>query len=650
VGEIRQRREPTKATAPPQPTWVRMNNVSGETGRASVGPSAGWLELPASVLDLQRLAGNSAVAAIVSRQPSAPAAPPPPTAPPSGQPKKMLRFGSDGPEVGELQTDLNKLGADPQLEITEHFRSGTRTAVINFQKEKGFRQDGIVGPMTHGAIDRLLGRPVEPAPGPDLVQGTQRPDATQLDEIRKHLNPTSAGKTGKQEPWDGAGTDDAAKANRAALIAELTAALEAHLALKMPFMKKRSTAPKMAMQDFEGAGKQAKRLVDERFGNFASAGVLTRAQERDRAAFGFTAGVNLLDSSDPKVRPPNAADQASWMAETDDAASTVQKNHHLDQARSPAEKAFLEQQVLAPFSKGHKADLELYDQFGFALAFQGPTRVLIQPGVDDTPAFPNVKPNPDEPSPAERRKRWHEWQILTHEYIHTLEHPGFGAAHKGRRVMFEGFCEMFTKEVLEAAIPTAKADSDAALRGGVEGLNSSGQLFSNFDPKLVPDYDAGEYKGYMDNAEGVRTALGASGEEAVRAAFFMGHVELIGLKPNGKEEAPPAPGFGEQVTVPRGYTSVFSISILTGVPEGTILAANPGVPPKGPLPATMQVPGVRKHRVVAASDESGAKRVETREIIALQNGVSEAALQRANPGAQFAALRSGQELLIPARP
>ena len=51
---------------------------------------------------------------------------------------------------------------------------------------------------------------------------------------------------------------------------------------------------------------------------------------------------------------------------------------------------------------------------------------------------------------------------------------------------------------------------------------------------------AGEYEGYLEHAETIEPTVGT---DAVRAAFFLGHVEHIGLKPNGEmiDPAPPTP-------------------------------------------------------------------------------------------------------------
>ena len=90
------------------------------------------------------------------------------------------------------------------------------------------------------------------------------------------------------------------------------------------------------MTSFEGAGREAKRMVDATFGATTGAAALTPGQSTGRAAFAFKAGTNLLDETDPKDYTPNPADIASWIAETDPKAFAAQKAHHFDKSR-PAE-------------------------------------------------------------------------------------------------------------------------------------------------------------------------------------------------------------------------------------------------------------------------------------------------------------------------
>ena len=72
---------------------------------------------------------------------------------------------------------------------------------------------------------------------------------------------------------------------------------------------------------------------------------------------------------------------------------------------------------------------------------------------------------------------------------------------------------------------------------------------------------------------------------AVKAAYFQGHVEFLGLTPAGALRAPAAPGSANLIALPAGIATLPALAMATGVAQPTILAANPGLNAAGPLPA-----------------------------------------------------------------
>jgi subtilisin family serine protease len=97
--------------------------------------------------------------------PNPPPSPPtPPTPPPSPvascDPKSpTLRIGSTGDKVSELQSHLTQLGFGELLGapgIDGKFGSLTQNAVKAFQRDNSLQIDGIVGPMTWGAICQAI--------------------------------------------------------------------------------------------------------------------------------------------------------------------------------------------------------------------------------------------------------------------------------------------------------------------------------------------------------------------------------------------------------------------------------------------------------------------------------------------------------------
>jgi len=159
---------------------------------------------------------------------------------------------------------------------------------------------------------------------------------------------------------------------------------------------------------------------------------------------------------------------------------------------------------------------------------------------------------------------------------------------------------------------------------------------------------APDYANYVVHAKHIRdvTLGGPGGANAVKAAFFQGHVEYLGFNPDGSASTPVAAADADRVTVPPGATNLTALVRASGVPAPQITAANPGVPLAPTLPATLHIPGCRDHIVVQASDSAGNTARETAAQIATQNGITVPRLRTANPGVNFTALTQGQRLLI----
>ncbi|HEX8819523.1 MAG TPA: peptidoglycan-binding protein [Archangium sp.] len=66
----------------------------------------------------------------------------------------VLRLGSRGPEVAELQRGLRAAGCDPSSTDGD-FGPRTEMAVKAFQHSQGLTADGVVGPRTWSALSRL---------------------------------------------------------------------------------------------------------------------------------------------------------------------------------------------------------------------------------------------------------------------------------------------------------------------------------------------------------------------------------------------------------------------------------------------------------------------------------------------------------------
>ncbi|MDX6612401.1 MAG: putative chitinase [Blastocatellia bacterium] len=85
----------------------------------------------------------------------------------------ILKQGSKGKAVTELQTKLKQLGFDPKG-VDGKFGPGTKTALIAFQKSKKLKADGLAGPKTMAALERAL-TPSEAVPDSVPLGDSQPP-------------------------------------------------------------------------------------------------------------------------------------------------------------------------------------------------------------------------------------------------------------------------------------------------------------------------------------------------------------------------------------------------------------------------------------------------------------------------------------------
>lgn len=149
----------------------------------------------------------------------------------------------------------------------------------------------------------------------------------------------------------------------------------------------------------------------------------------------------------------------------------------------------------------------------------------------------------------------------------------------------------------------------------------------------------------LGHAEAIRDAAPGR-DNAARAAFFQGHLELIGLAPDGTMVTAATIAERDTIAVPAGIATIAALAAAAGLSEAEVRAANPSITTS--LPPRVALPGCREHRVVEVSPTSGGHATEGRREIAAQNGVSEADLVRANPGiTSWAGLTAGQRILIP---
>ena len=84
---------------------------------------------------------------------------------------RLLKNGSEGEDVRQLQTNLIRLGYDcGKWGADGDFGDGTELALKAFQRDHGLADDGVFGPKTLSAMEKALARLDAPAAKPKLVE------------------------------------------------------------------------------------------------------------------------------------------------------------------------------------------------------------------------------------------------------------------------------------------------------------------------------------------------------------------------------------------------------------------------------------------------------------------------------------------------
>lgn len=259
---------------------------------------------------------------------------------------------------------------------------------------------------------------------------------------------------------------------------------------------------------------------------------------------------------------------------------------------------------------------------------------------------------PDED--AKRKQRWELFTTLIHEMMHVLMHPNFAAAANiiggtARKILVEGFAEVMRTELWSGAgsLRSRLAGSETApLRRQVEG--------KQYDYKDSVIKDAGYYDQLAD-ASRIDTKVG---HENAKSAFFLGHVELLGLGAGTRTESGSLAGVAmyspsdvadAQVIVAGAGDNYAGLLARSGASAGGLLDDATGVVlPVGAAiaPGTrVRIPGIRWIRAIT-NDTLGS--------VAQQHHVTVSALAAANgfpAGAPAATpLITSNRILIPIHP
>jgi hypothetical protein len=623
----------------------------GTDSRVEPAPSAGDIGNPMAgrIIGLQRLIGNRNVAQLLQLQRQADgggvATLPRPRplvndplsgttsgdlTPPTARP--LLRRGDEGPTVEELQIRLNEDGADPPLVVDADFGGGTDTAVRAFQGRHGCKVDGIVGPQTWGLLDELDRADIT---GPhDVMEGTHSVTTEEAAAV--------AGQMVTTPPAPGGMTD---AGNNGAFEQEVFAALDEFYAFRLSIVG----TPTTSMTEAEEIARVAQRLIDD----FYSDAIVMAS--RPPALNEYHPGSFQMPIADASTRQVDPAFALEWVkldvefARDEEGAPSpapgeVSEAHEVD-TRRPGDRAEVNRVADKYLQTGRLNTVVRMIQAYPAEASSG--TIFVQLG---------------DPSFEGRQGRWDLLSGFMHEYLHLAAHPGYNEAAEAmgggaRRVLVEGFCDYFREQAWNALRPRFSTDDD--LRRRVEGA-----AFFTADPDesaIVPHSTYEEIANARlivsgldrPEADAGPIPLGSAGGEAnARAAYFMGHVELLGIGPTTTGDQPagaagtwtPDDAADDDIyIVAPGGETVQEVRDRSGSTSITDSAGFGFVDPTHRFAAgeRLTVPGVRYLR--ATTDD-------TRGQVAGQNGISQDVLERANrlpPGPPNTPIARGTRLLIP---
>jgi peptidoglycan hydrolase-like protein with peptidoglycan-binding domain len=605
----------------------------------------------AELLDLQRRAGNRAVCRLLARQAqTAPQLPPMPLVndPLTGTTQgdlgpraqhTQLAWGANGPEVEFLQGRLNQDGANPPLDVDGKFRDLTRTAVREFQMRHGLLVDGIVGPQTWGMIDELARAGIA---GPhDVMSPTAPVTQAEATAITTHLG--TATPTGQ--------------AIVTGYRAEMLQALDDFYDRELGSLL---AQPITDMRHAERLRDIAQRLVDD----FYSDHIVMASREGNLRS--LHAGSFVFPVGDATTRPVADEFIKAWVMldmlpeqprpDADPAPSDVSFRHNINTNR-PADQRLVDGIADAYLQQaGRRAKVRRYirsypAEVSSGTAFLGlRSRSWLADDVTGTPTRRDL-----------RRAMWDLLSGLMHEYLHQLAHHHFSetAEQLGgtpRRVLIEGFCDYFRKQVWDALMP--RFLSDAALRAEVEGQyghTANGTQPLPLDADVIVPHS---YYDELENATAIVQDLGGGdrAEANARAAYFMGHVDLLGIGDTTRGEhaagrlgtwRPTDAEEDDLYVVLAGGELVRDVWDRTG---STAVQNEADGFFFGPAAAGTRLPAGTRLRVRGIRHVR-ATQSDTRAQVASQNGVTQRALERANhwaPAAGNTRVPLGVRILIPA--
>jgi len=489
------------------------------------------------------------------------------------------------------------------------------------------------------SLKRCQNSPAPPAPAPapksaasgdpDLMKGTQPPDETQQQDVNKILNPTATGSGTPAKKFDPKNFQT-----------EMTAAMTKWMNDAFKFYdhldKGGPDVIKLDMPQVRQTGKAAQQVVNAKWGGMIKSATSDPGTATSDPAY---------DVSDPKVLHPqeDTIDKVSkkdqdavvrglveyGMRQTE-GGKPVATAHNLFPSASRPDDVKAQNDFIDSFVKasGNYAKLAQIQRMWPGEEHPWDHTIYIQlRRQKDAELEKKAAADPKLVDAHLRQGYWASFQTLIHEYIHAAAHANYvrneGAGSQDQ-ILAEGGDDWLVTQLWKELEP--KIGGDDALRLMVEGKKY------DYSKEVIPGLS--RYDEWKD-VDAFIKKLGPGGEQNFLAAYFMGHVELIGLGTWKKGMV------GDIDTYPV-IVADFPPSLVaerTFVDEATIRTANK-LGPTDKLPiGNAKVPGIAWHYCIPKDNLSA---------IAKQHGVTEDALKKANPVvSSWASLLEGEKILIP---
>ena len=419
-------------------------------------------------------------------------------------------LGNPKNDVRVLQDGLKQHGV---LDPADYF---TENAVEPDDPKKGLDDAKI--PKTLAAIATFKQRAAAGTFRPDVFAGVKPVTAAQHTEVEAILAGPGAtivgGKVKLPDPMKGAGKGGKFEQ---ALLKALDKYISKNAKAFQAQKKKGPSFPTASANDIAVAAQQE---VERYFGSYIS---VASRQPGDKYHPGAYSLVTKL--GDQSTRPLNDPARMGWL----DYFATTQgygirdvldKFHCLPSQRKSDEAEYV--RVVTQYLNTGTNRSDVDDVIHSWPAEAGTGTVFLSPYVN----LPDAT--------AERRHRWETFTTLIHEMMHVLEHPNFGetANRIGKpagTILTEGFAEVMRTDLWAGPGNLAKRIGTPELEGLREKVEGSKQPY---DPAVVADAP------YYDEAKDAQKIVEKVGMANAKAAFFLGHTELLGLGQGTASQTP----------------------------------------------------------------------------------------------------------------